>query len=116
MSDINLKTVDFVVDKWLCTSCGTCVGVCPVSAIDMVINKYGIYVPLIDKDVCTNCGLCVKVCPGHSFDYPYYSKKKYLAKCLKMHVWVIMLIHLLLKRMIKKYIKLLKAVDLFQQC
>jgi len=41
-----------------CTSCGTCVDVCPVTAIS---EGEPIYV--IDADTCTDCGACDEVCP-----------------------------------------------------
>jgi len=61
--------VNFVVKQHLCTSCGTCAGVCGVNAIEMRINRFGIYVPFIDDDLCNHCSLCVTVCPGCGFDY-----------------------------------------------
>ena len=62
-------TVSFVVDSHMCTACGGCCGVCPEDAIEMIINNYGIYTPIIDHEKCTKCGLCVEVCPGHEFNY-----------------------------------------------
>ena len=48
------------VDEKLCVSCGSCVKVCPVSAIDIF---KGIYAK-IDTDKCVGCGKCVKECPA----------------------------------------------------
>lgn len=62
MNFSNLK--EKVVDTSLCTSCGTCVGICPVSCIRM--NKKG--EPQLLDD-CTNCGLCLKFCPSVNFDF-----------------------------------------------
>ncbi len=42
----------------LCIHCGGCVGVCPVSAIDL--REYRIE---IDPKKCIDCGTCVKFCP-----------------------------------------------------
>ncbi len=61
--------VDFVVKQHLCTSCGTCAGVCGTKAIEMRVNRFGVYVPFINYNLCNHCGLCVSVCPGHGFDY-----------------------------------------------
>ena len=64
------KTIKWVVKRGLCTGCGTCVGVCPREACEMVIDKKrGTYVPKIDKEACRQCGLCFEVCPGHSMDF-----------------------------------------------
>lgn len=62
-------TIDFVVRKHLCTSCGTCAGVCGNHAIEMHLSRFGVYVPVVNGELCTHCGLCVRVCPGYGFDY-----------------------------------------------
>ena len=41
-----------------CTSCGSCVDVCPVEAISEVDEKYE-----IDATLCTDCGTCMDECP-----------------------------------------------------
>jgi len=64
------KTIEAVVKEGLCTGCGTCAGMCPVAAIDMIkCNSKGTYVPLLDRERCTQCGICLEVCPGHSVDF-----------------------------------------------
>ncbi len=47
-----------IVDREICGYCGTCVGVCPKDAIDLVDLHLN-----IDKRKCISCGTCVKVCP-----------------------------------------------------
>ena len=42
----------------LCIHCAGCVGVCPVSAIDL--REYRIE---IDPKKCIDCGTCIKFCP-----------------------------------------------------
>ncbi|MEM7819647.1 MAG: 4Fe-4S binding protein [Candidatus Aenigmatarchaeota archaeon] len=46
------------VDKNKCISCGGCVSVCPVLALDMN-NKF----PFCDYKKCTNCNICIRFCP-----------------------------------------------------
>lgn len=66
----NNKTIELVVKDGLCTGCGTCAGICPTEAIDMVINhREGIYLPHLDNERCNQCGICFEVCPGHSVDF-----------------------------------------------
>lgn len=64
------KTIAQVVKDSLCTGCGTCIALCPNSAIELTMDeKKGIYVPRIDEEKCKNCGICFKVCPGHEVDF-----------------------------------------------
>ena len=51
-----------VIDRGLCTGCGTCAGVCPETVIDMVFLEGEPEPKLTGK--CTKCGLCLKICPG----------------------------------------------------
>lgn len=52
-----------------CSGCTACKNVCPVSAIDMVMDDKGFKYPKINHDKCIQCGLCVKTCP--------FSKEKF---------------------------------------
>lgn len=47
-------------DHSLCARCGTCAGVCPVSAIDFDEQFY----PRLNHERCIECGLCARTCPG----------------------------------------------------
>lgn len=53
-----------IIDKELCTKCGTCIGVCPVNYI---VYKEG-EIQGNDNE-CISCGKCLKNCPGKHFDY-----------------------------------------------
>lgn len=64
------KTIESMVEDGLCTGCGTCSGICPRDAVDMVIDhRQGLYVPRLDKERCNECGLCFQACPGHGVDF-----------------------------------------------
>ncbi|MDD5327096.1 MAG: Coenzyme F420 hydrogenase/dehydrogenase, beta subunit C-terminal domain [Phycisphaerae bacterium] len=54
---------DVIVPGDLCVGCGICAGICPESALQIVWNKYGEYVPVEQAGRCTECGLCLNVCP-----------------------------------------------------
>jgi coenzyme F420 hydrogenase subunit beta len=61
-----IRTIQEVVNEGLCHGCGTCVSLCPQSAIALCRSeRQGIYLPAIDRALCRECGLCFKVCPGH---------------------------------------------------
>lgn len=59
-----------VLDKSLCCSCGTCVGVCPIKTITYENEKI-----LNPTHECVNCGKCVESCPGAEFDFVEYNKQ-----------------------------------------
>ena len=47
-----------------CVSCGSCIKVCPMSAISIWKGV----VAQIDKEVCIGCGKCVKECPAGTIE------------------------------------------------
>jgi len=49
------------IDQGLCTSCGTCVSQCPVSALTM-----GDRFPIVDANRCITCFCCQEICPSKS--------------------------------------------------
>jgi len=57
------------VSENACTGCEACVNICPVSAIEMKINKEGFWFPKIKEEACIACGKCKKACPTL---YPAY--------------------------------------------
>lgn len=63
-------TIEGVAKAGLCTGCGTCAGICPRDAVQMVIDRrLGLYLPVVDRGNCSECGLCLAVCPGHRVDF-----------------------------------------------
>jgi coenzyme F420 hydrogenase subunit beta len=62
------KTIEEVLNAGLCNGCGTCVGLCPNSAIYMSKSKEG-YIPKLNRTECNQCGICFDVCPGHSVNF-----------------------------------------------
>lgn len=54
-----------VIDRGLCTVCGTCGGVCPRQCIEMKTGDYETDEPMpVLAGECTKCGACYSVCPG----------------------------------------------------
>jgi Fe-S-cluster-containing hydrogenase component 2 len=46
------------VDKETCVGCESCVGTCPVEAIEMNDGK-----AVVEEGKCVECGACVSACP-----------------------------------------------------
>jgi len=46
------------VDRYKCGYCGTCVAVCPESAIDIIETFI-----MVNDSICNACNICVKICP-----------------------------------------------------
>jgi coenzyme F420 hydrogenase subunit beta len=68
------KTIESVVKGGLCTGCGTCAGLCPKRAVEMMVDRsQGVYHPMIDQDRCDGCGLCFQICPGHTVQFKHLS-------------------------------------------
>jgi ferredoxin len=49
------------IDRELCDVCGTCVSVCPTSAIRVLEFEV-----VIDDKLCVRCGSCRIICPFHA--------------------------------------------------
>lgn len=68
----------------ICTGCGGCSKICPVSAINISRNEEGFFNPMTN-DKCIECGLCIKVC-YKSFqlknEWSIEESKRYLAYSL----------------------------------
>lgn len=64
-----IASITDVPELNLCTSCGTCAGICPTEALTMVESPKGTYIPVLDESKCTSCNLCIDICPGHSVDF-----------------------------------------------
>jgi coenzyme F420 hydrogenase subunit beta len=58
------KNIADTVDACLCTSCGTCVPICPTQAISMKETPGGLLFARVDDATCNGCGLCLRGCGG----------------------------------------------------
>lgn len=47
----------------LCCGCSACAIICPVGAIDIVLDGEGFWRAKIDESACVSCGKCREVCP-----------------------------------------------------
>lgn len=65
--------LDDVVNKGLCTSCGTCKGVCPQDCVKLAGDEWE---PELDGQ-CKPCGLCYEICPGKDIPLPRMEEMLY---------------------------------------
>lgn len=61
------KLFEKVINRGLCSGCGTCAGVCAKGCIDF--KNQNSYTPNFDPASCVDCGLCYKVCPSAGFRF-----------------------------------------------
>jgi len=80
-----LDKIRKVVENGLCTSCGTCAGICPTDAVKMQV-KAGLILPKIDERKCNGCGLCLKCCPGWIIDFEELNSEFFGAKPKDAHL------------------------------
>lgn len=69
--------VEKVARRGLCSSCGTCAGLCPRSAIAMPASPQGIFAPSVDREACNGCGLCLRVCPGAGLPFAELTRRTF---------------------------------------
>jgi heterodisulfide reductase subunit A len=68
------------IDPNLCTGCGNCVQVCPLSAIHLEKRDGVLSLSEIDALRCTGCGNCVVVCPVKAITMPGWNDAAILAQ------------------------------------
>lgn len=56
------RHVNEVLPQVQCMGCGACVSACPVNAIRLTGDEYGVYRAQVDEKKCIHCGKCSKVC------------------------------------------------------
>jgi len=50
---------EYNVDSTSCNSCGECIQICPVDAIEFGADGKA----MIDQTKCNQCGRCITICP-----------------------------------------------------
>lgn len=87
---VTLKQNPSLIDPSLCTGCGECENVCPVSVKDPfnenLTKRKAVYLPspqsfsntyTIDYTACTRCGECEKVCPTGAIKFTAQEREKF---------------------------------------
>lgn len=62
-----------------CSGCSACISICPVKAIQLILNKAGFYEAVVDEEKCVHCGRCKKICSrfGHVIGMSMYEAEHY---------------------------------------
>lgn len=87
------RLINEVVNRELCTGCGTCIGMCPSHALsyDSASN-----IVKADSTKCIDCNICNKVCPGANCDSVFHNNSSkiwgyyqhiYNVKSLNKKIW-----------------------------
>lgn len=59
-----MSNISNVLERGLCSGCGTCAGICSQGALEMGIDgNTGFYRPRYKEENCTDCGICLRKCP-----------------------------------------------------
>jgi coenzyme F420 hydrogenase subunit beta len=62
--------------------CGTCVGVCPQTNLEINETKMGHYLPSEQKNNCISCGICYATCPARFMPFKFETEFGLHEKCL----------------------------------
>lgn len=65
-----------VVNKDICTSCGTCIVVCPYGAISKDEDGKA----FVNPTLCKGCGICRATCPEKAILAPHFTRSELLAQ------------------------------------
>lgn len=60
---IEMKHIDILNHKELCSGCGACIDRCPKQCISFKEDGEGFLYPVVNEGACIDCGLCLKICP-----------------------------------------------------
>jgi heterodisulfide reductase subunit A2 len=64
------------VDEDLCSGCGTCITVCPYSAIELIKEKDGKSHAKVNEALCMGCGACAAACPSGAMQQRGFKDKQ----------------------------------------
>lgn len=73
---VRTEAITAFVDEDLCTSCGTCVKLCPYNAI----RKDDEGIARVNDVLCKGCGVCAASCPEKAIDMRHFSDAQVLAE------------------------------------
>jgi len=66
------------VDEDYCSGCGTCISICPYTAIELVEEKNGKKHAKVNDALCMGCGACVASCPSGAMQQRGFKDKQLL--------------------------------------
>ncbi len=75
---LRTEAITAIVDESLCSGCGTCVKICPYSAIEK--DEKG--VARVTSVVCKGCGMCGASCPEKAISMRHFTDEQVVAQAL----------------------------------
>ncbi|MCJ7761489.1 4Fe-4S binding protein, partial [Candidatus Bathyarchaeota archaeon] len=75
---VRAEAITSVIDENLCSSCGTCIRICPYGAITK--NERGI--AQVTAVVCKGCGTCAASCPEKAITMRHFTDNQIIAQAL----------------------------------
>jgi len=75
---LRTEAITAIVDESLCSGCGTCVKICPYSAIEK--DEKG--VARVTAVVCKGCGMCGASCPEKAISMRHFTDEQVVAQAL----------------------------------
>ena len=76
---VSSESIVSVIDKDLCTGCGSCVPVCPYNAISMKTED-GKLLSESNPLLCKGCGVCAVTCPAHAIKMQGFTDDQLIAQ------------------------------------
>lgn len=73
---VRTEAITAFVNEDKCTGCGTCIKLCPYSAIQKDEHE----VARVNDVLCKGCGVCAASCPERAIDMKHFSKAQVLAE------------------------------------
>jgi len=76
---VSSESIVAIIDKDLCTGCGSCVSVCPYNAISMKTED-GKLISESNPLLCKGCGVCAVTCPAHAIKMQGFTDNQLIAQ------------------------------------
>ncbi|MBD3192396.1 MAG: NAD(P)-binding protein [Candidatus Heimdallarchaeota archaeon] len=73
---IEKEAITAIINKDLCSGCGTCVSTCTFNALSLEMDADGKMKSQLNNILCEGCGACAVACPSKAIDMKHYSDQQ----------------------------------------